>query len=625
MLKGLLKDIVQGVRKRHQAPTPLTPLQELDLWRQEFSGASGERRQALSELLDAWIDRHPTLKQGWTLRADWSLTQKDLVAAEADYREALRLDPLSPSAQEGLGLTLLYAKRLDEAYLHLEHAHRSQPMNSEVLTHWGLVSLEQGNLAEAESKFNKAVERGPRNPHAWHNLGLVFLQAGQPLVGVQHMLKAVELKPDFGLAFSNLALAYRDAEDLPRAVEAAQKAASLKSGNARVWVVLADVQTDLGDLEGASRALDRALAIDPNDVGAWIARAKWDAARADTEQARQAFNTALQVDPGNPEAAGGLGQLELACGRFGAGWDLYESRKLTVARPVRSFGFPVWTGEPLAGKVLLVHAEQGLGDNIMFASCLPDLLAEAAHVVVETPPALAGLFARSFAGASVIGRDPQELDRTWLQSLPAIDFETSIGSIPRWRRRNVEDFPVHQGYLQADLRRVAVWRDRLRDKSDGPWLGLAWRGGLARSAGAQRSIPLKTLLLAFAKLPIQVNLVSLQYGQISDEIEAAIAESGVHLSYFPEVMVDQDEAAALTVATDMVVSVCQTQAHLSGALAKRGCVLVPSNPSWRYGLTGDGMPWYPALVLLRQQRLGEWQPVLDQLSSVLSQGLSRPA
>jgi tetratricopeptide (TPR) repeat protein len=616
VLKGLFKDIFQGVRKRHQAPTPLTPLQELDLWRQGFSGASDERRQALRELLDAWIDQHPTLKQGWTLRADWSLTQKDLVAAEADYREALRLDPLSPSAQEGLGLTLLYAKRLDEAYLHLEHAHRSQPMNSEVLTHWGLVSLEQGNLTDAESKFTKAVERGPRNPHAWHNLGLVLLKAGRSKESLPYLLKALELKPDHGLGYSNLALAYRDAEDLTKAVGAAREAVRLKQGNARVWVILADLLTDLGSLEEAEEALNRANALDPSDVGVQIARAKWAMAAADHGTARAAFELALKLEPGNPEAEAGFGQLELLTGNFGAGWDLYEARRHTVTRPVRSFGFAEWRGQSLSGKTLLVHAEQGLGDNILFAHCLPDVISAASKVIVETPQALAALFSKSFPSATVIGRDTSDSQRDWLQGLPHVDLEVPIGSLPRWLRRETAQFHSHCGYLLPDPVKVEHWRSVLRAHGEGPFIGLAWRGGMVRSAGQQRSISLPVLLQALFDVP--AHWVSLQYGDVDADLAQAEAHAGQRPLILDHALADQHEAAALTSALDGVVTVCQTQAHLTGALGQRGWVLVPANPNWRYGAAEDHTSWYPSLQLVRQQRLADWSSPLEDLAAHLN-------
>jgi tetratricopeptide (TPR) repeat protein len=617
MLKGVLKDIFRAVAPRKRPSTQASPLEDLDRWRAEFQGASPDRRQELKAALTRWIGQHASLKQGWTLRADWALSSKDLVAAEADYREALRLDPLSPAAQEGLGLTLLYAGRLDEAYLHLEHAHRSQPMNSEVLTHWGLVSLEQGNLADAESKFNKAVERGPRNPHAWHNLGLVFLKSGRPQASLQYLLKAVELKPDHGLAYSNLALAYRDAEDLPHALEAARQAVKLKPGNARVWVILADLLTDFGSLDEAENALRQADALDPSDVGAQIARAKWALARADHPVARAAFGRALALEPGNPEAEAGLGQLELLIGNFGRGWDLYEARRRTATRPVRSFGLPEWSGQPLAGKTLLVYAEQGLGDNMLFASCLPELVRMASRVIIETPVALASLFQRSFPDATVVGRDTSDSQRGWLQELPSVDFELPIGSLPKWLRREPSQFPSRAGYLKADPARVAHWKGVLAASGPGPYLGLAWRGGMARSAGRQRSLPLEQLLEAFNGL--QGQLISLQYGDVETALRRAEIDAGRQVRRFHEALHDQDEAAALTMALDGVVTVCQTQAHLTGALGQRGWVMVPANPNWRYGAAGDAMPWYPSLRLIRQDFIGNWDASLVGIAAQISQ------
>ena len=611
MLKAVLKDVFRAVAPRNRPVAPASPLEDLQRWRAEFQGAPPHQRQALKAALTQWIAQHAGLKQGWTLRADWALAAKDLVAAEADYREALRLDPLSPAAQEGLGLTLLYAGRLDEAYLHLEHAHRSQPMNSEVLTHWGLVSLEQGNLADAESKFKKAVERGPRNPHAWHNLGLVFLKSGRPQASLQYLLKAVELKPDHGLAYSNLALAYRDAEDLPHALDAARQAVNLRPGNARVWVILADLLTDFGSLDEAEGALQQADVLDSSDVGAQIARAKWALARADHAATRAAFVRALALKPGNPEAEAGLGQLELLIGNFGRGWDLYEARRRTATRPVRSFGLPEWSGQPLAGKTLLVHAEQGLGDNILFASCFPELVGMASRVVIETPAALASLFQRSFPEATVIGRDTSDSQRGWLQQLPPVDLELPIGSLPRWLRREPSQFPSRAGYLKADPARVAHWKEVLAASGPGPYLGLAWRGGMARSAGHQRSLPLGQLLVALHGFRGQ--LFSLQYGNVEAELRQAEIDTGRQVPRFDEALQDQGEAAALTMALDGVVTACQTQAHLTGALGQRGWVLVPANPNWRYGASGERTPWYPSLELVRQAQGTGWGAALRTL------------
>ena len=612
MLKNLLGDLAKRLRIGQATTAAADPL---DGWRAEFRGADATRRQALMSELDRWIAAHPERKQGWTLRGDWRLKLGALDDAERDYRKALQIDPLSPGAQEGLGLVLLHGRRLDDAYLHLEMAHKLKPMDADILNHWGLVALEMGNLGDARAKFERAIERDVRNPHTWHNLGLAVTKLGRAAKGVEYLRRAIELKPDHGLAYSNIALAYRDAEQLEEAIGAARRAVELKSGSSRVWVVLGDVLIDAGQFEASEHALQQALVLDPRDHTALIAQGKLHAAWGRHAEAERAYRRALELSPGNPEAEGGLGQLELLLGRFEAGWDHYEARRRSETAPVRDFPFLEWDGGDLAGRTVLVHAEQGLGDLILFASCLPDLMSRAGHVVVETYPRLAALFARSFPEATVVGHDVGEPGLDWLRELPPIERHVAAGTLPRRLRRDNASFPRHDGYLRADESRVAALRERLASLGRGPTLGIAWRGGLLRSAGAQRSLPLEALLRCLA--PFGMPLVSLQYGQVGGEVEAAAHATGVPLHHWSELLVDQDDAAALTCAVDAVVTVCQTQAHLTGALGRPGCILVPANPNWRYGAVGNSTPWYPSLHLARQSRQGDWSDALDGMASWL--------
>jgi tetratricopeptide (TPR) repeat protein len=606
MLKNLLSELGKSLRRGDAGAT--TVVDPLEGWRTEFRRADPTRREALMAAVDAWITAHPQRKQGWTLRGDWRLQLGALDDAEQDYRKALQIDPLSPGAQEGLGLALLHAGRLDDAYLHLEMAHKLKPMDADILNHWGLVALEMGNLGDARAKFERAVERDIRNPHTWHNLGLVATKLGRPVKGIEYLRRAIELKSDHGLAYSNIALAYRDAEQLDESLAAARRAVELKAGNSRVWVVLGDVLIDAGEFEESERALENALQLNAGDHTALIALGKLHAASGRHKEAELAYRDALALSPGNAEAQGGLGQLELLLGRFEAGWDDYEARRRSETAPVRDFPFLEWDGGDLAGRTVLVHAEQGLGDLILFASCLPDLMTRAGHVVVETYPRLAALFERSFPGATVVGRDVSEPGIDWLRELPPIERHVAAGSLPRWLRRHASAFPRHTGYLRADDERVAALSERLAALGQGPALGIAWRGGLLRSAGAQRSLPLEELLRTLA--PFGMPLVSLQYGDVGAEVEAAAHATGVPVHHWPELLIDQDDAAALTSAVAAVITVCQTQAHLTGALGRPGCVLVPTNPNWRYGAAGDATPWYPSLHLARQSRVGDWSGAL---------------
>lgn len=614
MLGRLLGEVVRQLRRPAAQPQP--SLNELDRLRHQFPQADEGQRLLLFERLNQWIAQHPHLIDGWVLRADWHARCREHAAAEDDYRRALRIDPNSPDAQEGIGWVLLRTGRLEEAYLHMETAHKRRPMDADILVHWGLVCLEAGDLAQAGEKFQRAVDRSPRNPHAWHNLGLVAIQAGDSTHGIAHLRRALDIDPAMGIAHSNLALAYRDAQRLDEGLEAARQAVALKPGNARCHVILGDLLTDAGDFEKSEQALNEAARLDPTDGGMRVARGKLFMANGRLDEAEAALVAALKEDPDNAEAEAGLGQLQLLRGQFDSGWRLYEARGRTATAPRRDFKMPLWQGEELSGKTLLVHAEQGLGDLMLFAGCIPDVIARAEHVIVETYPRLAALMQRSFPQATVVGRDIRETDMEWQRTLPPVDLQVPAGSLPLWLRRYYGDFPRHSGYLKADPQQVHAMRDRLQTLGSGLKLGIAWRGGLARTGGVQRSVPLDLMIHHLG--PLGAHFISLQHDATASEIATVHQETGITINHWPEHIADQDKAAALTCALDGVLTVCQTQAHLTGALGQAGCVLVPRWPNWRYGLEGRSVPWYPSLHLARQTHPNNWGVPLAEAAAWVS-------
>ena len=611
MLGRLLRDVARQWLPTRRPAGDDTP--RLDALAAEFDAADRARRAELLGALQAWVDAHPAQLRGWVLAGDWQTRLGRLEEAEAAYRRALRLDPNHAAAQEGIGLTLLKAGRLDEAYLHLETAHKRQPMSAEIMVHWGLVALEMGQMGDAARKFQGAIDRDPRNPQAWHNLGLVSLRQGDAARGIGLLKRAIDVEPGLGIAHSNLALACRDAEQLDEGLQAARRAVALKPRDARSRVILADLLTDAGNFDAAAHTLDEAGALDPGDRGLHLGRAKLHTAQGRLQEAEAELHAVLAAEPDEPEATGALGQLHLLTGRFESGWDLYEARHRSHTALQRPLPQPVWQGEPLDGRTLLVQAEQGLGDIIFFSGCLPDVLARAGHVVLETYPRLAALMQRSFPAATVVGRDVRDPDTAWLETLPPVDLRCPIASLPRWLRRTREAFTPHDGYLVADAARTEALRKRLAEEGAAPAIGIAWRGGLARTARLQRSAPLEALLRALGATGAR--LVNLQHGEVAEELAAASAATGVPVTHWPELLSDQDGAAALSAALQGVVTVCQTQAHLTGALGHPGCVLVPRHPNWRYGLDGAAVPWYPSLRLARQDRAGDWQAPLEQAAA----------
>lgn len=310
-----------------------------------------------------------------------------------------------------------------------------------------------------------------------------------------------------------------------------------------------------------------------------------------------------QQSPGDVNIQTILGSTLLLTHEFGAGWDAYAYRGIAFGRNFRTLPVAKWNGEPLAGKKLIVLAEQALGDQVMFASCLPDLKAQApSSITVEVIKRVSKTLARSFPDMEVLS-STQKADFRWLDDIEAFDYFVPIGDLPRFFRRSVDSFP-RKPYLVADPQRVAYWVSRLQETIGAPpYIGISWRGGTDATRKNARTMQLRDFrpLAELLKRP----LVSLQYGEVEADIAQA-QDQGLNIVHWPEGIADLDEFAALIAALDGVVTVCNTTVHFTGALGKPGWVLAPIVPEWRYGWRAEFMPWYSEIAVLRQTQLDDW-------------------
>lgn len=291
---------------------------------------------------------------------------------------------------------------------------------------------------------------------------------------------------------------------------------------------------------------------------------------------------------------------------FGPGWDGYRFRAVSLSAH-RALPVPEWQGEDLRGKTIVVLAEQGLGDQVMFASCLPDLLARSpARVIVEAIVRVAPTLERSFPECEFVAtRQDRKLE--WLREIDGVDYYIPLGELPRNFRRSLADFP-RQAYLRPDPERVQYWRSRLEDLGPGPYFGTSWRGGTESTRTAIRTLSPALLRPLTTAIPSQ--WICLQYGNVNEEL--AIAKGGgVDLTHWPEAIADLDEFSALISALDGVFTVCNTTVHYAGAVGQSTWVLAPSVPEWRYGLRNSHMPWYPQVEVLRQPTTNTWPEVVS--------------
>jgi len=599
MLKRLFADIFGG-RRRDATASPEVGTPAVDHIGPVESLAHARQPGAAADALAAAIKASPDDGRRWFLHAEARRLRGAFDEAEPAYRRALLADSRCTDAWVGLGDCRARAGDALHACMYYRTALLIEPTRADVLNELGLIALQRGNHYEATELFDLAVNHDPQHAEGWNNCGLVAASRGKLEKARQCFHRAVHLRPGFYTALCNLGLACRDLGRLDEAAQMLERAVQADPRGSTAWVNLASVRQDQGRLDEARAALERVTGAVPCAPGVATAYGTLLAKLGDLEGASRWLHMALEADADDAEARLGLAHLALGCGSYAEGWDLYEARLRAANSPRRRFALPEWDGTEPAGKTIMVYAEQGLGDTIMFASCLPDLLREAAGVMLHCEDRLWPLMQRSFPrierfDASLRGR---------------VDGYAPIGSLPRRYRRSQDAFPRHAGYLRTDAHAVAQAGARLAGLGSGLKAGVAWRGGLASTGQAIRSLELADLV-PLLDCP-GVCWVSLQHDANGDEIADLERRSSIAVHRLPGVDGDLDAAAAVISALDVVVTVCSSVAHLAGALGKRALVLTPHVPAWRYGYAGDVMPWYPAVHLLRQPAPGDWQPVLAE-------------
>jgi tetratricopeptide (TPR) repeat protein len=425
-------------------------------------------------------------------------------------------------------------------------------------------------------------------------------------LAVEAARRAIELDPASHTGHGNLAAALWGLGQLEEAERHAREAVRLKPAQVSYRTNLALICKDLGRMDDA-RALYQQLMKDAPDhpklaMDLGTLATECD---GDLEAARRWYRRAQEVS-GEARAVLSEGLIDLLDGRFDTAWDKYELRKEVADQRYQHTlfsGFAPWDGKQTARGRLLVYGEQGLGDEVMYAS-MYDRLPRPLTILCDAR--LGGLFARSFPDAEVVA-EPRATQNERVKTLKDIGAVVAAGSLGRLYRRRREDFAPHAGYLKADPAKTDAWRARLAVLRPGRKIGLSWMGGLQKTGRSRRSLGPQELRSLLALEGVQ--WISLQH--------ASAAPAGIH--EFEGATQDLDDLAGLISALDAVVSVCNTNVHIAGALGKEVLVMAPFVPEWRYGMSGD-MLWYPSARIFRQQRYGDWDSVITKVLKKLGSG-----
>lgn len=406
----------------------------------------------------------------------------------------------------------------------------------------------------------------------------------------------------------------RNLEAYAQSYHLARCATQVKAESAAAWTVFGHVAARMGLVDEAERHYKQGLKYahaQADKTALWINLSALYIDNGKFDQARHYVNKILSVDPTNKNALTNLGFCQLAVGDW-QGWKGYHGtigcawRKRVVYKDE-----PEWDGSP--GKSVVLYADQGLGDEISFASMIPDAAAICRKLIVDCDGRLEGLFRRSFTQARIYGTRVRE--EKWAKEDRQIDASLPLGQIGEYFRTTDESF-TGAPYLVPCPERVKQWKALFAEKKK-PCIGVAWTGGVPHNNGRNRRIALRDLMPVFE---LDAHFVSLQYKDAKQEI-AAFREEHPHIDLvqYPWATLtdDYDDTAALVSSLDAVVCIQTAVGHTAGALGKPVFVLLPTATTWRYGLTGDSIPWYRSMKVIRQQKHGSWSEEIERAASSL--------
>ncbi|MGL4941858.1 MAG: tetratricopeptide repeat protein [Thermoguttaceae bacterium] len=457
-------------------------------------------------------------------------------------------------------------------------------------------------------------------------LGMASRAAGDIENALEALVIAAELAPNLSDAHLALGQVYHLLERPAHAIIEFKKLTELLPNDASAWLTLGFLQLDHATLDEAIFSLDRAVLLDSQSPEVHYLRGEALRRRQKHDEAVTAYQHLLPVAFEYPHGIVGLAKSLVALGRLDEGWDAFEFRRVSQLGPWETRTLQQWDGKPDQSTTLLVHSEDSIGSDIMFASCLSSITPKVGSCVVECDSSLHNLLARSFPDVSFIPISGETISEETQLADPKtgriVDAQISLGSTPRFSRKRVTDFPIKRSYLTPSPDWLGVWRERLALLGSSLKVGILWQGAWTPETEQQRSIPFEGVCSLLQRHQ-DVRWISLQGGsaaKLAGRSRLAGVELKTYADTFPN---DLDVLAALLASLDLVITPPGYVAHLAGAVGAETWLVVPEQSDWRWDVArgiGEGRSvWHRSMTLFRQQHKESWESVLGRLHVALTQ------
>jgi tetratricopeptide (TPR) repeat protein len=530
--------------------------------------------------------------------------QGKLADAESIYREVLQRQPNYFDALHLLGVIALQTQHTE---LGVELIRKAIGLNANVAaahSDLGVALTELKLPAEALASCNKAIALKPDFAEGYNNRGNALMDLKRPAEALASFDTAIALKPDYAKALNNRGNALLALKCPTEALASYDRAIALKPDIAEAHNNRGNALTELKRPVQALASYDRAIAQKPDYAEAYYNRGNTLMELNRPAEAVESYDRAIAQKSDYAEAYWNQSLCFLLMGNFEQGLRQYEWRKkLNEPIAVRSYPQPLWLGEEnITGKTLFIHWEQGLGDTIQFCRYAKLVETRGAKVIISVQEPLHGLLKQISPTIQIMKSNEEPTD---------FDYHCPLLSLPLALGTTLETIPAEQQYIKSDEELRAAWSARLPPKTK-PRIGVVWSGAAGRKNDYNRSMELQEFLPIFSP---DADWTCLQK-EIREKDFPALQQLG-RIAFLGDDLLDFNDTAALIDLMDLVITIDTSVAHLAGAMGKAVWILLPYNPDWRWLLDRDDSPLYPSARLYRQQQIGRWAGVIDEVKNQL--------